>query len=99
MNRRATGGLFALVLVGAGTFAGCGDDTDAAPADVVCGGEVGDTCDADEYCAYEPPADCGRADATALSSFDDTLMLPLTSNSSATRMGAFESNCRSTSGR
>ncbi len=34
-------------------------------AAVVCGGWVGDTCTADEYCAYLPGEHCGAADASA----------------------------------
>lgn len=30
-----------------------------------CGGFLGDTCDDDEYCAYEPGQHCGAADASA----------------------------------
>lgn len=30
-----------------------------------CGGFLGDTCKADEYCAYEPGQHCGAADASA----------------------------------
>lgn len=29
-----------------------------------CGGKIGATCDADQYCAYPPEADCGRFDST-----------------------------------
>lgn len=35
-------------------------------ADKVCGARVGDTCAADEYCAYEPSEMCGWADATSV---------------------------------
>lgn len=31
-----------------------------------CGARLGQTCSADEYCAYEPGAYCGAADATAI---------------------------------
>jgi len=31
-----------------------------------CGARAGDTCAADEYCAYEPSGMCGWADATAV---------------------------------
>ena len=34
------------------------------PGGTACGARAGDTCAADEYCAYEPGAMCGRADAT-----------------------------------
>jgi hypothetical protein len=30
-----------------------------------CGGFLGDTCKADEYCAYEPGQHCGAADASS----------------------------------
>jgi hypothetical protein len=30
-----------------------------------CGGFLGDTCSADEYCAYEPGQHCGAADASS----------------------------------
>jgi len=33
---------------------------------VVCGGWVGDTCAADEYCAYVPGEHCGAADASSV---------------------------------
>lgn len=32
----------------------------------VCGARAGNTCAADEYCAYEPSGMCGWADATAV---------------------------------
>ncbi len=35
-------------------------------ASVVCGGWVGDTCTADEYCAYVPGEHCGAADASSV---------------------------------
>ncbi len=35
------------------------------PTDKPCGGFVGNTCAADEYCAYEAGALCGAADASA----------------------------------
>ena len=35
-------------------------------ADKVCGARAGDTCAADEYCAYEPSEMCGWADATSV---------------------------------
>ena len=41
-----------------------GPDPEPA-AGVACGARAGDTCAADEYCAYEPGQICGWADATA----------------------------------
>jgi hypothetical protein len=35
------------------------------PKEVICGGWAGNTCSADEYCAYEPGQYCGAADASA----------------------------------
>ena len=35
------------------------------PAGTPCGGFLGDTCDADEYCAYEAGQYCGAADASS----------------------------------
>lgn len=37
----------------------------ACPEEVACGGFAGDTCQKDEYCAYEEGASCGWADAQA----------------------------------
>ncbi len=31
-----------------------------------CGGWLGDTCDEDEYCAYEPGQHCGAADQSSV---------------------------------
>ncbi|MBX3227040.1 MAG: hypothetical protein KIT84_36110 [Labilithrix sp.] len=36
------------------------------PAERACGGRLGDTCGEREYCAYEPGAYCGMADAVAV---------------------------------
>jgi hypothetical protein len=36
------------------------------PGEVACGGRAGNTCKAGEYCAYQPGAQCGRADAQSV---------------------------------
>lgn len=38
----------------------------ACPGETPCGGWRGDTCNEDEYCAYEPGQHCGAADATSV---------------------------------
>lgn len=43
----------------------CGIDV-PEPEGEPCGGFLGDTCGENEYCAYEPGAYCGAADATAI---------------------------------
>ena len=51
---------------------GCGGSaTHSAPdggggPEVICGARAGDTCRADEYCAYEPGEYCGAADAQSV---------------------------------
>jgi hypothetical protein len=42
-----------------------GCTTKACPPAKACGGWAGNTCAADEYCAYAPGALCGAADAEA----------------------------------
>ncbi|WP_339133359.1 MAG: Kazal-type serine protease inhibitor domain-containing protein [Candidatus Electrothrix sp. GW3-4] len=46
-------------------LAGCGSKT--PPEDpIACGGRLGQTCPADQYCAYSEGANCGRADMTGV---------------------------------
>src|SRR5690606_6658734 len=47
------------------TLRACAPDETPSDTGVACGARAGDTCSANEYCAYEPGAYCGAADAQA----------------------------------
>ena len=44
----------------------CGWEHRPCPAEVACGGRLGNTCAAGQFCAYSASAICGRADATGV---------------------------------
>ena len=48
-----------------GSVAGGAEDGGAVPGGP-CGARAGNTCPADEYCAYEPGQLCGAADAQSV---------------------------------
>jgi Kazal-type serine protease inhibitor-like protein len=49
-----------------GVVAGTGGATDPEPNGKACGARAGDTCAADEYCAYVEGELCGAADAESI---------------------------------
>jgi len=44
----------------------CGWEHRACPVEVACGGRLGNTCTARQFCGYSAAAICGRADATGV---------------------------------